>query len=266
MNWLPRIEWDFSQVEDLALSDATAWEYARTSDKLRTAIVDVLHSITKGKSVQAHIDQGLFRDAKTSKQNTQLRRKLRRQIIAACGNFTLLKLLIRSPHRFPEPWTKIQTRSKRNSKFRRAFLFPMSFVSTGLQENNMDMAWFRNVYRDGSSFHLKIDWEGHTLKDILMDVEREIRDEAKKHRELLRGKPAQAQTEQLKWLAAYRLQKSGATYEQSQAMLSKHSAASIIPIYSEKSGWSKAIGKARELLKEIETPHPWSSWFLREDC
>ena len=264
---IEKAEWDFRKVdaEPLSLPDATVWEYARTSNEVREAALRWIASRVGGKTIRQHIKEGRLSGSNdASLWDTAMMPGLK-----AVRNFRLLELITESQRTFPDPWTKVPVGYRRNPKFRRAMIVPMEWkyrhTIEMLERNGAEKT--RNILnalksdwgRKRRSFHITIDWQGHTLKDILEDVETELRKEAKNHPELLRGKAAQAPIEPLKWLAAYRLKLAGHTYESAQKLVNPSRDNRIVPAFADKSGWSDAISRAKNHLAALEAEDD-SSW------
>lgn len=262
------------EAEPLSLPDATTWEYARTSNKVREAALRWIASRVGGKTIRQHIKERMFSDSNLANKqlSAELWKGAMKPGLKAVGDFRLLELITESQRTFPDPWTKVAVRYRRNPKFRRAMIVPMERehrrVTEMLDEHGADgtrkilSAFQHNWEMERRSFKITIDWRGHTLKDILEDVEQELRKEAKKHPELLRGKAAQAPIEPLKWLAAYRLKLAGHTYESAQKLVTRLTDWSdnrILPVFADKSGWSDATSRAKNRLADLEaTDH--SKW------
>ena len=249
----------------MSLPDATVWEYARTSNEVREAALRWIASRVGGKTIRQHIKEGRLSGSNdASLWDTAMMPGLK-----AVRNFRLLELITESQRTFPDPWTKVPVGYRRNPKFRRAMIVPMEWkyrhTIEMLERNGAEKT--RNILnalksdwgRKRRSFHITIDWQGHTLKDILEDVETELRKEAKNHPELLRGKAAQAPIEPLKWLAAYRLKLAGHTYESAQKLVNPSRDKRIVPAFADKSGWSDAISRAKNHLAALEAEDD-SSW------
>jgi len=143
---------------------------------------------------------------------------------------------------FPAPWIAKNIRYERNPLFSRILCAPLP-----LSHNRTASCGYR----------LSIAWDGSTTAEIIADMSRWIREEAKKHRrEMRRGKQSQVQSEPLKWLAAYRLRRAGFTYADAfdplYSLIAIDEKTTILPYYAEPSEWTDAIHKAEKILAKLE--------------
>ena len=256
---LPQAEWDFSAIEDLALPDATIYEYARSSDKLRASIQGWLNTKVGGKRVWVLLSEGRQSDPATRLKISQLGH-------AAVGSFELFSIIKRRPD-FPAPWLAAPGHSRRNPIYKSIELIPMGFKIGAIRYalscgDSIDEIEER--HRGIGDYSISIKWDGATVNSIVSDFEKWIRVEAKKHPEMKRrGKPGQSQNATLTWLSAYRLSRAGFTYPEAQKMLEERKCRSVChhPIYKDPSGWSDAIGKAKRMLSDLESSR-FPSWLL----
>lgn len=256
---LPAEEWDFRQVDDASLPTATFWEYARESKVMRQKAEKWLESSWDGSTAREILT------ATCCLGPAEQPNKLILAGMEAIVNLKLCYLVVDHPQ-FPLPWLKLGVRCEKNPKFSRVMMTPMEweFVhnlelleNMGVDGYKERLAMFRDRWsKHRNEFHLRIDWSGASVKEILADVERKIRKEAKKHPELIRGgKPAQAHTDKLKCLAAYRLKHAERlTFEDAQRLLGKVSdGGRLIPIFADKPSWTRAIARAAKELKRFDT-------------
>lgn len=118
----------------------------------------------------------------------------------------------------------------------------------------------RNLQNEiDSTYALRIHWKGNSFGQILTEIERYLRSEAKKHPGMKqRGKPAQLQVFKLRQLAALRLHNAGFTHEQAKNLITKDNKDKmliqhrIIPFYEGAPEWSDAIKAAKKELHRLE--------------
>ncbi len=238
----PKEEWDFSAIDDPALRHATTYEYARTSSLIRSRLCAYLDSKINGKKIRDHIfdamKAGRWPDDEVSDKVDE----------TVGGNLALSLIILTMKPDFPKPWlsTTIKIKYRRDPAFSR--VRELQFIP-GAMTLNYPM-------RGRTSHILDIYWGDANIDEIVSDFEKWLRKEAKVHHDTmkLRGKPGQRQGEPLKWLAAYRLQKAGITFERAQQTLESRKSVWSVPWYADKSGWSRAITKAKSYLAELETP------------
>lgn len=249
----PQAEWDFRQIEDLALPDATLWEYARQSPKLRTAICRWYDTRADGSTLRTLIRRGWWRRPPTGEARSR-RGALRTAAIVATGNLRLAELIALRPD-FPAPWTA------RPLKYR---INPDSIVRVSCQtfEKCLDsLAAAPTHVRDGvlrarrGHYMVRIDWAAGTVQEIIADLSRWVRREAANHPERQKtGKPSQAPVDPLKWLAALRLKQAGFTFEAAQDAIADHNdGGRLMPYYIDESSWARAVKRAKTRLAEIES-------------
>lgn len=243
---LPQIAWDFEGIEDLSLDYATLYEYARTSDKLRTAICKVLQTRISGRRIAEHILRALRLKSTARKRpypdcfpDGVWRRAHDGLLTAMAGNYKLCHIIMHLRPDFPNPWMRAPITFRRNSDFSRVLCAP----------------YRDEPFRPAPEYELSIFWTGATVKDIVASFEKWVRREAKNHPEMKgRGKAGQLPIAPLAWLAAYRLHSAGWTFEKAQEMLARKGASCRHhPFYKDKSGWSDAISKARKLLSRLDS-------------
>lgn len=244
----PREAWDFRDVDDSALERAILYEYARTSDKLRNAIWNCLNAKIKGKRAAEHIKAALIEEQKTGRPRPDcypdgVRQKIQSGLLeATAGNFKLVSIIMHRPD-FPAHWLAFPITYKRNPQSG----WPLLISPMNGTEGNAAMA--------GNDFHLSIiSWQGVTIAELVSKFEKWLRAEAKKHPQMKgRGMTGQRPVAPLAWLAAYRINKAGVTYDaaqnkfQGEGINEKHA-----PVYKDPSGWSDAIKKARQILTKLE--------------
>lgn len=248
----PAEEWDFRQVEPLALHDATVWEYARSCDSIREAILEFLDfKVHESVSVRQLLNDhrtmssaekkrlaglGIWRDIQVEGKRLRL-------------GFEVPMILTWVRTDFPQPWLFSPPKFKVNPDFKdsRFHCNPLSETIARLNVNPV----LDEVFAGDGSYHLTIGWEGSTKGEILENFRRWLDSEAKLHTHMLRrGKPAQEQTHFLKALAARRLRDAGFTYEQARvAIKGCNDGGRLIPYYARPDGWSDAIKRANELIE-----------------
>jgi hypothetical protein len=246
----PSEAWDFRKVDDSALAQATLYEYARSSDKIRNAVWDCLKKKIKGKSAAEHIKAAMIQGLKTDRScqdclSDGVWEKVYFGLLkSTAGNFPLVDILMHRPD-FPMHWLAFPLTCKRNPDSRwPLFIFPIEKGQT---------------FRDG--FHLSIlSWRGETVDSLVRKFETWLREEAKNHPEMKgRGMAGQLPIAPLAWLAAYRISKAGFTYDESQERLrQENNHYGHLPNYADKSGWSGAIKRAKAGLAKLES----GSWLL----
>jgi len=272
---LDQSEWDFRQIDDMALPDATTYEYARTSDKLRPAICAWLETDIEGRPARdrmndwnqlcrKHGGRPPITDAGIAKLH-RMKAEAFKFGYSEIENLAVAHVIELRPD-FPAPWMAFPIRYEKNPNASRIAVNPLAVEYEEIierarsGENVMDMLEsMRAAYQSPTAhFVLDINWVGHdgrgvTVESVIADFSKWVREEAKNHK-LKRGKSSQAQTELLKCLAAYRLSKAGYTYPAAYELLrSKSDGGRLVPIYEDASGWSDAISKARKELSRIES-------------
>ncbi len=264
----PAIEWDFRNVSDSALEKATLYEYARTSNTLRNSIQECLQTKIKGWLVVEHI-LSAFKTSKPfgdSFPNGVLKNIYDKMLFATKNNLALVELIVRLRPDFPAPWTVYQINFKAEPNRQRVRLRPASWIFEILKEwairegreeiTLQDLELHRQVYQN--DFHcLDISWNGATVEQIVRDFEKSLRAEARKHPEMKKpGKAGQRPYAPLAWLAAYRINKAGVTYDAAQMKLEREGINERhTPRYSDKSAWSDAVKKASQILTKLEAGH-----------
>jgi hypothetical protein len=271
----PREEWDFRGIPDEQIPDATLWEYARTSDAVRLATEKWLNTQVCGKSIRDHFTK---EQKRTSSDRTEDRLQI--MFVDAPGVPHLLQSHIRDfleGPRFPAPWVSLGVPDETGRSHWPVQLIPIADV---LMRRRHAIELLGETTGD---YLLQIDWSAASVNDIVAAVADRIREEARKHAgPRTVGKRAQVPIEPLKWLAAFRFKAAGFTFDQAQAFLecyldpsnpmNRRLAANrgitdiptcnitmqsrpnrtILPLYSEKSGWSDAVRNANARLRSLE--------------
>lgn len=165
----------------------------------------------------------------------------------------------------PLEWRSYDTYTNRAT-----VMVPMSYIKQRMKEMIRDGdepedvidRWLRdNDYRFSGSFS-----RGGTQK-MIEETKEWIVKEAKKHPRPRRGKGASAPYEELKWLAAFRLDKVRKEHRMSVLqMMDKldqyeregaiHWPTRTLPLYQTEAGWSNAKGDAMRLLDLLESDPP----------
>jgi hypothetical protein len=267
----PSVEWDFTRVDDSALQSATLYEYARSSDKLRNAVSKCLQTKIKGKRISEYILAALITERKTRKPYPDcfpagVYRKVSADLINATGgNFKLRHIIMHQRPDFPAPWMSFPLKFKPNENFSRIICTPMNHVFKHVEElaiesgdalKQLEYEEKTNTGRFQISF---LPLHGSTIKDIVGDFEKWLREEIKQHPDNYsamkgKGRKGQLPIPRLAWLAAYRIHKAGVTFDDAQIKLEKESNYyGHLPKYSEKSAWSDAIKKAKQFLAKVES-------------
>lgn len=242
----PTVAWDFRKVSDLALEDATLFEYARSSDKIRTAIWKCLQTKTCGKKIADHIlsalkiitvDRRPFPDCFPDGVYRLISSGLEK---ATCGNFKLMSVIFMRPD-FPMPWMACQISLKPHLHHSRIII--NRFNGDGIGEYQLSF----------------LPLHGATIKDLVNDFEKWLRNEVRTDSKRFsvmkkRGKSGQLPIARLTWLAAYRISKAGVSYVKAQNFLEPYpNHYGHLPKYVDKSGWSDAIRKAKNFLSKVES-------------
>jgi len=233
---IDRAEWDFSQIDDPAIQDAAVYEYARSCPKLRAKLCRVLNSKIAGRMIREHLHARLLliqnrkrvdwlgTDHERAKVHDEIDR---RAAVLPWGLWFLIREL--RPD-FPTPWTSFKMVWRQNHQP------SIRILPGGLGQFGIDINWSHNP----------------TVRQIIDEFSIWIRQEAKRHTRPAAKRP-QLRAAPLASLAAYRLQESGFTFPQAQAMLKAHGASCTHhPFYSDKSTWSDAIRRARDELKIMD--------------
>lgn len=266
----PPIAWDFREVDDSALEYATLYEYARTSDKIRNAVWKCLLTKINGKRISEHIIAALVAERKTGRPYPDCfpvgvyRKTFADMEKATGGNFKLLRIITHQRPDFPTPWMDCPITFKRNKKFSRVLCTPMNRVFKNVMElaiesgDALKQLEFEERTNHGCFQISFLPLHGSTIKDIVGDFEKWLRQEIKQHPDNYsamkgKGRKGQLPIPPLAWLAAYRMHKAGVTFDDAQILLEKeNNHYGHLPKYSEKSGWSDAIKKARQILTKLE--------------
>lgn len=252
----PSEEWDFRQIDDLALPHATLYEYARSTKGLRARIVSWLGTKIKRRTVREHL---LAAAEKKSDKHLidRVPVPIRGQILHGtfCAEFPyeLMELIFESRPDFPAPWLRCPLKYERNSQFSRILCRPMVSTIRHLKKvPNLADAFERSDPKFGYHYHLTVDWEGATTQEIIQHLEKWVRAEAKRHVSK-RGAPSQAQTWKLKALAALRLRRADFTYAKAQEALRRFSDGNrLVPTFANADGWTDAITRATRELARLE--------------
>jgi hypothetical protein len=262
-----RLEWDFSQIPDDQIADAALYEYARTSDKLRTSISAWLSTkLTGGTLAELLLDEARKNNRRAL--NSVFYDHVYSGLKATLNNEALLEIVRELPW-FPKPYQlcgisplKIiyplgKDRPKNMPPFSRIRITPMSKVADRVADAEQHLKisgseFIRTAWP--SDYRLEIRWDKFTTKEILSDFRRWLAADSKNHPELKqRGKPSQISPHTLAWLAALRISRAGLSYTEAQKHfdLVKHH-----PKYADKSGWCDAISNAERIIARLEDGKP----------
>jgi hypothetical protein len=263
---LPRSEWDFTQIDDLALADATTYEYARSSDRLRSALCHWLEVSIDGRKVREYIHARLLLvhngvESSWISKSQLASRAISRRIECACSpevseQWEIFHLIQEKRPDFPAPWTSFQMRYAPNPNYSTVIIKPL-WVTIGATFEALSagdtLDEIEDRYRRVGGHSLKINWgDSPNVEKIIADFAEWVRGEAR-HHPRPRGKSAQSPVDPLKWLAAYRLSRAGYTFEAAQEFLRPHNdGGRLVPIYSDKSGWSDAIRRAKARIQRLD--------------
>lgn len=273
---LEKQEWDFRQVrQDYSLFEASFYEYSRSDKAIREKLTRWLELKFKGKTVRDHIISALKKN-QAVKGDAQFAYKEQTQ--KGFAEFARKKwpglshrhfyLVTAIQPNFPAPWlARFSIKANRNPNYSHLKIESLAWRKQNLKKwiavgdpDEIEIA----LHGFEKSYELEIDWraDGHGFRvgDIVKDFERWITKEAKKHKQWsVNGHKAKPQTDPLKWLAAYRLSEAGYTHHESLNLLDGLlNDRYFLPLYSDKSGWSDAKRRAKQLIKLLHT-HP-ESW------
>ena len=253
--------WDFRAIPNAALSNATAWEYAIESDTVRNRIVAFLESEIEPKTtVRQFLMAGRAKIQEWTPQEAKLVHQVNQEGIKATMNLRLWELIQIIPI-FPKHWLLFNPTYGVNKRYSAILISRTADTVKGIQSRFPavdQMAFFAMSHLN--DFLMRVDWNGHTVDELIEHFSRWIRVEAKKHPTMKKaGKRSQAPKDKLRWLAAFRLSKVGMTYEQAYAALMAYitklqvdiGKRTILPIFENPSSWSEAIARARDELESL---------------
>jgi hypothetical protein len=287
--YLERAQWDFTQIGDSALPNATLWEYARTSEIVRKLAATWLDSSFNGKRIRDHLrPKALAKVRKCLKLNLWYSEFDESSKVPV--GFWDLQKLFQFRADFPAPWAslKVEEQTKVEDKeklFKEFEIVPLRQLIEEITSEpsallvRRDGGWHeepletllgdfgkkrRTVF--DSEFGLFINWKGDDgqglrAKFLISEFSKWVRKEIKKHPRKL-GKQTHTPTYDLKCLAAYRLNQAGFTFNEAQVLIGKQPDAQelihkdtafgrLIPAYADPAGWSDALSHARRKLKEL---------------
>lgn len=277
------IEWDFRKADPLLLREAAAYEYARTSEKMRKTIVQWLETKSHGKTIRESIFDAGIRSQQISRQ-TRLddfafppgAYSVGKQLLPEGAVYFYAAMLKHRPD-FPDPWTKVTFTGKLNDRFSRLKLRPMGGEFGAIKcdvkrAKEWPKGWedyfeFRSK-ESPNTYKLEIgfaaDGRLSTVDEIVSDFEKWLRAEVKRTKPKMRA-GRNSQLEQtaypLKCLAAYRISRAGFTFDEAQAALSRARTVykfsdndlCFIPIFNQAASWTKAVRYAENTLASIES-------------
>jgi hypothetical protein len=238
-DWMPPFtEWDFRTIQERESRLACCWEYARSTRSI-------------GNNFSAWID-------------------------GAGGTTALGNFICNNGMRFPEPWVMVGDDVSSIADRFEAEEAPISIYSlkerkaillqevARAQEEGRDVREVVARLFPEEGYAMFIAFGRWGIVAMVKWLTRWLRQEAKNHAPVRRGKGAAPPFEWLKWLAALRLEaarnEAGASYEELMAALAEHqrsypiaNASPTLPLYSGHGAWSKAIGDARKSLALLES-------------
>jgi hypothetical protein len=242
----PAEEWDFRGVADAELEQATIYEYARSSDKIRNAICDCLKSKINGRTVAEYIRDLIAGKNEANRPPKGTWAQIFNSLLkATAGNRELMNIILHFQPDFPAPWKQMPDNQVAKGNL---FFQPINALKNCAGIETVD------------GFYLSISWRGATIEGCVKQFETWLREEIKKHPQRKQaGKNAQVlqAAYPLKCLAALRLRRRGITYP---AAVSKLQTVAItkrdawfIPMFENAPSWTKAIRFAERSIARIES-------------
>jgi len=271
----PACEWDFHRIDPQLLRTVAVYEYARTSEKVRTPLVRWLDTILNGQKVRQHIFNAILAANKCGRDVAECHPKgLWQQIYMSAPDqgvwaLEVHSIIMETRPDFPVPWIAdgVKISVERDLEFSRVRCTPLEYTFRRLAERDGGKIGLKRllelegqVAKRWGDYKLEIDWyaenELSTIAEIVGDFEKWLRAEvADKKPKMRTGRNAQAEQTAypLKCLAALRLRQAGFTYEAAANALQRMQSSSwIIPFFKNAPSWTKAIQFAKKSLADID--------------
>lgn len=275
----PAAEWDFRQVDPILLADATEYEYARQSEKIRVPLVRWLDTPLKGKTVRQHIlDACIKRQKETTDGkligglSTHFPKGIETKIFQIGETLTpqrsyFYEAILKCRPDFPNPWTSWKVKGAWNKNFKRVHLRPMEQEFKWILKHAAEHPKGWKDYLEmrqrisADKYRLDIDFfaDGRlsTIDEIVANFEKWLRDEVKRTNQKMRmGRNAQVEQAAypLKCLAALRLRRAGFSQKAAaDALRDFESSSWIIPYFNHSPSWTRAIQFAEKKLAGMES-------------
>ncbi len=206
-------EWDFSAVTESQLPFVLAWEYARTSDQVRGALMNWLDARNGDLTTERQFLRERAGD-RTRFDDYDRRFLIGRMPIKTLNatsapdsdgkpDGVLFLMLLWCGHHFPKPWFQLPKSFRANLHAAGFLAHATKIIPASKAFNHVNAPWFREWVTRG--YFLGVDLPRASKEQFLSQMGRWFDGQSERYRREVRGQAGRAPWNQLTALAAYRL-------------------------------------------------------------